>query len=813
MTIETRRAGVLFENSDICRCRTEYAAGIGDIWFVVSARVDNGDGTQNYTCTYSSGTRSITYPAGAPVLDYGVSGDGGLYLTADDTNGPFIDVFTHAGAPWATLTERVRMGNLNGVGDYVADAYGIFIGDYAGDMWMSYDPTNGLRIRGDALVDGTVSAEALVMGDYDLFFSQADGLLLLGPGCEITPTSWTGTRGQVATISGAFHQVQGPWANSRALCFEPAATNLVKDPSFEFGTLSTYWANWGSPPTRELSTTRSVKGVTSLRLITNATNQGVSQSLTLANGTTYTATVYVYCVSGSAVLMIYNGTDFYANVSTKVGQWQRLKMTVVAGATNTLYLGRSASGSAGEYFFDCVQVEASSFATSYLDGSLGTGYAWTGTPHASTSTRNTSYATFNPSGVIDLSNGSMSFWFQMPYNAGTSGLSITRGLFAWWNSWNTESFYTQFGSDFSGFRVVTYTGSAQQVNIYASLSGSKAGDWHHIVITTTTNSVNLYIDGVLKSTDTSYAAPAITSKTAYLGYVTASFGGAIAEFASFSRVLTAEEVAALYTHGKPLADAGALTKPGVYILDGLFKLASSTTGLRTELTAAGLGVYDGAGLTSVGRVLVGMVDTTGTVLDETATDLGMFGYDASDNLQVAWYASGANAGKVMAGAGNVWLDADGIRLEALTGKFSAASIEWYDGATREFSIGCEVDLGAVTNGYLSADTGLVLESTSGIISLLPAVYVYVNGGYFWVNDDARFAGGIAVGSGMLNPDTGAIHFVERSSDPTEPVEGQAVIWMSDGTGKGDDGDVLIASKAGGSTTYAILFDHSAGSAW
>ena len=55
--------------------------------------------------------------------------------------------------------------------------------------------------------------------------------------------------------------------------------------------------------------------------------------------------------------------------------------------------------------------------------------------------------------------------------------------------------------------------------------------------------------------------------------------------------------------------------------------------------------------------------------------------------------------------------------------------------------------------------------------------------------------------------------IERSADPTEPAEGYYVIWMSDGTGKGDDGDVMIASQAGGTTNYATLFDHSAGAAW
>jgi hypothetical protein len=60
---------------------------------------------------------------------------------------------------------------------------------------------------------------------------------------------------------------------------------------------------------------------------------------------------------------------------------------------------------------------------------------------------------------------------------------------------------------------------------------------------------------------------------------------------------------------------------------------------------------------------------------------------------------------------------------------------------------------------------------------------------------------------------GGIGGLEKSADPAEPAEGEFVIWMSDGTGKGDDGDVMIASKAGGTTKYGTLFDHSAGSAW
>ena len=60
---------------------------------------------------------------------------------------------------------------------------------------------------------------------------------------------------------------------------------------------------------------------------------------------------------------------------------------------------------------------------------------------------------------------------------------------------------------------------------------------------------------------------------------------------------------------------------------------------------------------------------------------------------------------------------------------------------------------------------------------------------------------------------GGIGGLEKSADPAEPAEGEFVIWMSDGTGKGDDGDVLIASKAGAAIKWATLFDHSSGAGW
>lgn len=50
---------------------------------------------------------------------------------------------------------------------------------------------------------------------------------------------------------------------------------------------------------------------------------------------------------------------------------------------------------------------------------------------------------------------------------------------------------------------------------------------------------------------------------------------------------------------------------------------------------------------------------------------------------------------------------------------------------------------------------------------------------------------------------------ELSADPSDPTEGQFVIWMSDGVGSGDDGDIMLKITAGGTTKTITLVDFSA----
>lgn len=148
----------LFAVSDILRIKDGSGS---DNWFTISS-VSDQTTFYRYVCTKSNGSNT-TFRAGAAVVDYGPTGKGFLYMTADDANGPFYSVRTHAGSPWSTTTERLRLGNLNGMLDYVSELYGIAIGET--NKFLKYDSTNGLRVSGQLNPQiETTSGENLTAG-------------------------------------------------------------------------------------------------------------------------------------------------------------------------------------------------------------------------------------------------------------------------------------------------------------------------------------------------------------------------------------------------------------------------------------------------------------------------------------------------------------------------------------------------------------------------------------------------------------------------------------------------------------------------
>lgn len=57
-------------------------------------------------------------------------------------------------------------------------------------------------------------------------------------------------------------------------------------------------------------------------------------------------------------------------------------------------------------------------------------------------------------------------------------------------------------------------------------------------------------------------------------------------------------------------------------------------------------------------------------------------------------------------------------------------------------------------------------------------------------------------------DVGALLTRALSVDPADPPSGSAVLWLSDGTGSGDAGDVMVKITSGGTTKTTTLINFS-----
>ncbi|HOU13457.1 MAG TPA: carbohydrate binding domain-containing protein [Anaerolineae bacterium] len=493
----------------------------------------------------------------------------------------------NAASPYTLTVAAAATVSGTNTGDVTLAASADEVLDVSGQT-LSLDPkASGLVLAGP--LSGAAAAPTFKHATHVLvaaeiakrLFSAADGLLLLGPGCAITPTSWTSTRGQMATISGAFHQTAGPWIGTRGLVVEISTTNLCTNPSFETGTSG--WTASGT--TLSQSSYFSVVGSNSGKLVATAADSFAYGDF-VSNppaGTTYTLTGWVRGDSTTIgktmrfTLREQGGAsgaqDSYTDV-VLTGSWQKFKVTrTIDKADRTALqaiLARNSGSTVGDTrYVDSIQLEATAYATSYCDGSLGSGYTWTGTPHASTSVRTTTEVNLDTTaGVVSGLNAlSISAWVQAPY-ASTPGGWAT-GYPTILNVYKDASNEIRllYNATTTGYFYLAVNGSSLTAG--ASALTFSAGDWLHIVATLdfTSDVYRVYVNGIraVNHTATALTAPTgLNQMNIGSSYVSASqWGGAIAEVTLFNRVLTAEEVAAIYVSDKPLADTGALVAPVV----------------------------------------------------------------------------------------------------------------------------------------------------------------------------------------------------------------------------------------------------------
>lgn len=176
-----------------------------------------------------------TWKKGATIVNYGQPGDGGVYMTASDTNAPYLSIFDHTGAPWTTINTRLRIGNLNGYLGYASDLYGIAIGEAT--KYLKYDSVSGLVIKGNITADSG-SIGGFTIGATDLSVSSGGNTTILSSGATAFSAGPTGaptvtiTQAGVlsasgATISGAITASSGAIGGFTIGATTISATNLT----------------------------------------------------------------------------------------------------------------------------------------------------------------------------------------------------------------------------------------------------------------------------------------------------------------------------------------------------------------------------------------------------------------------------------------------------------------------------------------------------------------------------------------------------------------------------------------------------------
>jgi len=129
------------------------------IFYIYATPLANTYGVTRDLASVYAANENPAWTKGATVVNYGQSGDGGVYMTASESNAPYLSIFDHHGEPWKSydsvtaplgLATRLRIGNLNGFLGYSTDLYGIAIGETT--KYLKYDTSGGLQIKGDITI-------------------------------------------------------------------------------------------------------------------------------------------------------------------------------------------------------------------------------------------------------------------------------------------------------------------------------------------------------------------------------------------------------------------------------------------------------------------------------------------------------------------------------------------------------------------------------------------------------------------------------------------------------------------------------------
>lgn len=295
--------------------------------------------------------------------------------------------------------------------------------------------------------------------------------------------------GSDASHMGVGGIVQGgiifvPGKFGKAVQLSEATTNLITNPSFELSL-----AGWtGVSGTLSRVTSAYVYGDYSAYFVGNGSNTSarIQGSISVTGGTTYSLSAYVYSDNNTEqypflIVTQVSGTAFQTTTFlTAHKEWQRITTTFAVPAdVSSIYIRFYGNGASNKIYLDAVQLESKSYTTPYCDGSLGQGHNWSGTTHASTSSRSVARITY-PQPIPKATGTVMLWWRPDAYNSAPNGNYVL---------WAGQSY---LDLSFLGSGVVLI--GNQVIALVIS-----PNTWTHIAVTWQDNTANVYRDGELMS--------------------------------------------------------------------------------------------------------------------------------------------------------------------------------------------------------------------------------------------------------------------------------------------------------------------------
>jgi len=395
----------------------------------------------------------------------------------------------------------------------------------------------------------------------------------------------TGLVGVDAASTDAGAVYAQTYAGHPGVYIETGTTNKVTNPSFEHATYNTSWTTSGGTASENSTWPPYRFGSKSYKLaLADSTNQNVYTAIDAGNTNTHTLSAYVYrgtsgyvgaSVDNSVVQLYFNGSAQSSTSYTDAGGgWWRLSYTAAAGSGSQTY-GVAVLEDSGTVYIDGVQLEEKSYATSYTDGTLGTGYAWTGTAHASSSTRTKADLMYAASTAnLSASAGTVSFWMKTSW---TGNDSILHELFAIDTTSGSLRLYKD--SD-NSLKLTDGTNTASKAVSWA------AGQWQFLTASWGSNTMQVTVNSAAGTASGAYSAPTInTSGSINIGSDTAESNhadGIVSDFRIYDSALSAAEIADLYASGLLVR---SIYIP--YLQNDTVKPAYTTLSAFTETTGSG----------------------------------------------------------------------------------------------------------------------------------------------------------------------------------------------------------------------------------